>query len=190
MTSWKLTTSGLFNECAVYTCSGRTVRDQQPDFPKDNATGALLPPSVALASLFVRLYVLCHGGYKGGAELLIPCFFLATGKHSYEIKHQLGCFTTILVSRQLEEQGGRKYLVCVMRSREKKWSGCNMLGMTTKPATWMDRNLAGKMNGSWEIAHKLERTKWMFWRIGTGLEACSQEPKDTIKIACAIQKRI
>lgn len=80
-----------------------------------------------------------------------------------------------------------KYLVCVMRSREKKWSGCNMLGITTKPATWMDRNLAGKMNGSWEIAHNLERRKWVFWRIGTGLKAYSQQPKDTTKIACAIQ---
>lgn len=56
MTSWKFTNYGLFNKCAVCTCSGRSVRDQQPDFPKDNATGSLLPPSVALAFLLDSTY--------------------------------------------------------------------------------------------------------------------------------------
>lgn len=49
MTSWKLTSCGLLNKCAV--CLGSSVRDQQPDFPEDNATGSLFPPSVALAFL-------------------------------------------------------------------------------------------------------------------------------------------
>lgn len=40
---------GLLNKCAVY--SGRSVRHQQPDYPEDNATGSLFPPSVSLAFL-------------------------------------------------------------------------------------------------------------------------------------------
>lgn len=49
MTLWKLTSCGLLNKHAVY--SGRSVREQQPDFPEDNATGSLFPPSVDLAFL-------------------------------------------------------------------------------------------------------------------------------------------
>lgn len=40
---------GLLNKRTVY--SGRSVRDQQPDYPEDNATGSLFPPSVSLAFL-------------------------------------------------------------------------------------------------------------------------------------------
>lgn len=99
MTSWKLPTCGLLNKCAV--CSGRSVRDQQPDFPEDNATGII--SSTCCPGISVRLYTVLHRGYKGGAEVFIPGSFPATGKPCYKTKHQLGCPASISVSRHLNK---------------------------------------------------------------------------------------
>lgn len=74
MTSWKLPSCGLLNKCAV--CSGRSVRDQQPDFHEDNATGII--SSTCCPGISVRLFTVIHRGYKGGAEVfysrLLPCY--------------------------------------------------------------------------------------------------------------------
>lgn len=65
MASWKLSSCGLVNKCAVCTCSGGSARDSQTDFPRDNATGILPPPSGVLAFLLHTL----PWRYRGGAGL-------------------------------------------------------------------------------------------------------------------------
>lgn len=152
--SWTLTSCGLLNKCAVF--SGRSVWDQQPDFPKDNATGSLFPPSVALAFLLGSAQS-SLGVTKVEQEVLFHATSLL--QESTAIKPSISWDTQPLPQCQDSLKNKMELPDLCYKVQGKMWNGCNILGITTKPATWMDRNLAGKMNRSWEIALKLEESE-------------------------------
>lgn len=131
MTPWKLTSCGFFNKCAVCMWSGRSVGDQQPDFPRDNSTGSLLPPSLALQFLLDSTYSAM--GIQRWSGTFYSTLFPGYSKAPLWNQASAGVPSHYL-SVKTARRTRQKYLACVMRSREKKWTGCNIGGITTKPA--------------------------------------------------------
>lgn len=115
MSPWKLPTCGLLNKCAV--CSGRSVRDQQPDFPEDNATGII--SSTCCPGISVRLYTVI-----GVTKVELKFLFQAPSllQESPAIKPSISWDAQPL--SQCQDTWTRwKYLACVTQSRGKSGMG-------------------------------------------------------------------